>query len=368
VLQWAGILWLRSMASLAPCGSSSSDSDFEDDEEVLAFAARRRETQWALQQRALKTAASPALSTAAVRVVPAAPAEALAWAEGATPWARLEVVEAPGLIAPLHVWRNPDDAEPVCAADGDTQLTGTLVWRASLALAALLEHHHAAAGRGTGRRRRTVAVEMGAGTGVTGLALARLNRQGTTVVLTDNQPEVLALLVRNAAANAVARQCPVVDFSWGTADLRPIAAAMGAAGDDGGDDSRDGNASGDAAAPPLPNYRAPHLDLVLASDVVYGGSDAAWGALLESLALLVGTLGSEATRVLVAFGNRARGTSDHLAFLKRAASVFTSVARLDLPDCGTSAHTGGGGREGAAFYDGVDLYELSGVVAHRTKS
>jgi predicted nicotinamide N-methyase len=258
-------------------------------------------------------------------------------------------------------------------------LTGTTVWKASLALAALLEHRFettgqvcaAADGLGEGRllsgRRAqggTVGVELGAGMGIAGLALARLDPRAT-VVLTDNQPPVNALLVRNAAANRVARQCPVADFSWGSG-LRPIKASLAAS-------LTQRAAAGSSRTPGdsiVGGSGCPHLDVVLGSDVVYGGSDAAWGPLLSSIQALVRALGSDKTIVLLAFGNRGRHTSDHLAFLARARTVFRTCTCLDLPPglgkASRSCHSGGASPSntegGAAFYDGIDLFELSGLV------
>jgi len=96
------------------------------------------------------------------------------------------------------------------------------------------------------------------------------------------------------------------------------------------------------------------LDLILGSDVVYGGSDGI--LLLQTILDLISHYGnSETTTVMMSFGNRKRGTSEHLHFLAHAQKRFLNCSRLELPeDLGSGA---------ADFYDGIDLYELSGVRA-----
>ena len=53
----------------------------------------------------------------------------------------------------------------------------------------------------------------------------------------------------------------------------------------------------------------------------------------------------------MSFGNRARGTVDHLCFLSLAEKSGWGLKKVPLPDDLDG--------EGACFYDGVDLYELS---------
>lgn len=77
------------------------------------------------------------------------------------------------------------------------ELTGNLVWHGGQALAKFVAWME---GRGEDTIAGRIAVELGAGTGIVGLTLAKL---GAVVTLTDREPEVLALLQRNIDANGL---------------------------------------------------------------------------------------------------------------------------------------------------------------------
>ena len=87
-------------------------------------------------------------------------------------------------------------------------MTGTTIWDASRALAEYIESN-------AERFANAVAVELGAGCGVAGLALVKAAK-GASVALTDNQPQVLALLRRNAVENLSETQ----RVSWERAHFR----------------------------------------------------------------------------------------------------------------------------------------------------
>jgi predicted nicotinamide N-methyase len=119
----------------------------------------------------------------------------------------------------------PPGAQPLAvtldvleAASTDFDLTGQIVWSVSV----LLAQYVAFAGRGAALAAGEV-LELGAGCGLAGLAAAALGARG--VVLTDNEPEVLALLARSAARYPSAR---VLELSWGdAASHAALAAACG---------------------------------------------------------------------------------------------------------------------------------------------
>lgn len=76
----------------------------------------------------------------------------------------------------------------------------SVLWRSGLALAREVAEAE------MGRRK---VVELGCGLGVPSLAAARA---GAEVLATDTEPEALALVARNAAANEVAVETAVVDW------------------------------------------------------------------------------------------------------------------------------------------------------------
>lgn len=87
---------------------------------------------------------------------------------------------------------------------------GSILWDAGLALSKFLTFQ---AENEQGRRFTGLRVlELGAGTGVVGLTLAKY---GAKVTLTDCEPELLTLLRRNAEANGVAGSVQFHDLHWG---------------------------------------------------------------------------------------------------------------------------------------------------------
>ena len=112
--------------------------------------------------------------------------------------------------------------DALASASTDFDLTGQIVWANSVLVAHYLAH-------GAGRARAAAArdvLELGAGCGLCGLTAARA---AARVFLTDNEPEVLALLARSAAAHAPAGAAAhVAPLSWGCrADEAALAAAAG---------------------------------------------------------------------------------------------------------------------------------------------
>jgi len=104
------------------------------------------------------------------------------------------------------------------AASTDFDLTGQIVWGVSV----LLAQYVAFAARAEALAAGEV-LELGAGCGLAGLAAAALGAR--EVVLTDNEPEVLALLARSAARYPAAR---VLELCWGdAASHAALAAATG---------------------------------------------------------------------------------------------------------------------------------------------
>ena len=157
-------------------------------------------------------------------------------------------LEVNGVALTLQQWRGDDadgdacqrcplpSAAPAPRRDG----TGTMVWECGIVLARLFATRHgrrALAGGGS-------VVELGAGTGIAGLAAADLG--AAEIVLTDAEIDGA---VTNAARHSV--EIAVRTLAWG-----------------------------DAAA--LAALRPP-FDLVLAADVVYPASDGAIGPLLATL-------------------------------------------------------------------------------------
>ena len=113
-------------------------------------------------------------------------------------WAVLAKVTATGrIMSGLRFWQRPESLEHLIVGANQTIVTGVKPWPACVGLASVVEQ------RGCGGAYAGVrALELGAGLGVVGILLAKL---GATVTLSDNSPEVLTLLRRNAAENCVAR-------------------------------------------------------------------------------------------------------------------------------------------------------------------
>ena len=88
------------------------------------------------------------------------------------------------------------------------------------------------------------------------------------------------------------------------------------------------------------------LDLIIGSDLVYGGPRNG-ELLLAALEKLLRLFGHPETTVLLAFGCRCRGEADHVAFLQAAAARY-EIAALE-PDEAVAEESG---------VDGVDVVEL----------
>ena len=133
--------------------------------------------------------------------------------------------------------------------DPNSHNLGTTVWDASIVLAKWMERNARKGELSRAKVRGRRAVELGAGCGLAGLALALL---GADVVLTDAGEPVLALLRRNVAAN----------LAPAALRLRGGAAAAGAAG-------AARVAELDWARPETWAAAGPPAEVVLAADCVY---------------------------------------------------------------------------------------------------
>lgn len=123
---------------------------------------------------------------------------------------------APESRPPLSLLFGPPAGELLVYEDVSGAGPGGALWDGSIALA-----QHVAAHFADGLAGQRV-VELGAGTGLPGLAAARL---GARVVLTD-RPRALPLLARNVQANGLADCVSVEPLEWS----RPGCAALLASG------------------------------------------------------------------------------------------------------------------------------------------
>ncbi|EKX31785.1 hypothetical protein GUITHDRAFT_149075 [Guillardia theta CCMP2712] len=89
---------------------------------------------------------------------------------------------------------------------GGAHLTGGRIWASSLLLIRWLSSIAGALLLGEGP-----ILELGAGLGVVGIALAK---QGHKVVVSDREPALLARMQENVEVNQVERTCKVLDLDW----------------------------------------------------------------------------------------------------------------------------------------------------------
>ena len=114
-------------------------------------------------------------------------------------------LEVNGVALTLQQWRGDDDADATCqrcplpsaAPAPRRDGTGTMVWECGIVLARLFATRHGRRALASGGS----VVELGAGTGIAGLAAAAA---GATRVLLTDLPSVVTLLAANAARNAAA--------------------------------------------------------------------------------------------------------------------------------------------------------------------
>lgn len=231
-------------------------------------------------------------------------------------WAVLgEVTATGGITSGLRFWQRPESLEHLVVGTNDTVVTGVKPWPACVGLASLIEKRsREVPGNFAGVR----ALELGAGLGVAGILLAKL---GATVTLSDNAPEVLTLLRRNIVENCVARATTVVHLAW--------------------------------EQPEALDMDAESLDLIVGSDLVYGGPKNG-ELLLSAIGTLISLYGHPGTTVLLAFGCRCRGTDEHVAFLREATCRY-EITQLE-PDDAVAEESG---------VDGVDIVELRQGVGWR---
>ena len=152
------------------------------------------------------------------------------------------------------------------------EVTGSALWDAGLALGSHLQKLLPTLGD-LESSSSLAAIEIGAGCGAAGLALALRGGGDVEVVLTDNQPEVLALLEANIRRNRLQGCASVQALDWND-------------------------------APPLA-IRRRRWDLIVCADIVYGLPS--FGPLLQLLETLC--QGPNA-RILIACGNRQRGSRE----------------------------------------------------------
>ena len=160
------------------------------------------------------------------------------------------------------------------AGEDGVEVTGSALWDAGLALGVHLRKLRGKLGLPDGGALS--ALEIGAGCGTAGLALAMAHHD-VEVVLTDNQPEVLSLLEANIRLNRLQGRASVQKLDWNN-------------------------------APPLDVMRR-RWDVIIAADIVYGLPS--FGPLLRLLETLCH---SSHTRILIACGNRQRGSREDLTF------------------------------------------------------
>ncbi|KAJ2718198.1 Protein-lysine N-methyltransferase efm6 [Coemansia sp. Benny D115] len=103
--------------------------------------------------------------------------------------------------APVRVLQDPTGASRTGV--------GSTVWDAALVMAKYLDHQ---VSRGTLDLAGKLVVELGAGTGLVGLALARM-QPGCRVVLTDKK-ELVPLLRRNIAFNHAETNVQAQELDW----------------------------------------------------------------------------------------------------------------------------------------------------------
>lgn len=95
---------------------------------------------------------------------------------------------------------------------------GAYAWTAGVELACYIERRYA------GRLRDLRILELGSGTGITGIALAKL---GACVVCTDMFPELVALMRKNiSAAGLESTRCRALPFEWGNSLPGPLLASF----------------------------------------------------------------------------------------------------------------------------------------------
>ena len=213
---------------------------------------------------------------------------------------------------------------PQLRREDGVEVTGSALWDAGLALAAHLE--------GALRDRTSLSVlEIGAGVGAAGLALAA---GGHDVLLTDFAPEVLGLLEANVRRNRLQRRAAVQKLDWNE-------------------------------PPPLAVARR-SWDLIVAADILYGlPSFAPLHRLLEHLCA------RPETRVIIACGNRQRGSREDLTFLRELEQrgTLSVVETAEVSGAGVGRWGGGvvechtlmrkgGGEGGDASSDDDEFLEL----------
>lgn len=121
-----------------------------------------------------------------------------------------------------YTFASPSGAPPLtvtldalAAASTDFDLTGQIVWVCSIVTSYYVAHAARALVAGED------VLELGAGCGLCGLTAAAFARR---VFLTDNEPEVLSLLERNALAHG-AGVVSVANLDWGSRDHEAALAA-----------------------------------------------------------------------------------------------------------------------------------------------
>jgi predicted nicotinamide N-methyase len=172
----------------------------------------------------------------------------------------------------LKLQHHPD---PLKRDSDGVEVTGSALWDAGLALGLHLRKLRRKLGNPESGAH-LAALEIGAGCGTAGLALA-LGSDEVELVLTDNQPEVLSLLEANVRLNRLQGRASVQELDWNN-------------------------------APPLAIARRT-WDVIIAADVVYGLPS--FGPLLQLLETLCH---NSHTRILIACGNRQRGSREDLTF------------------------------------------------------
>lgn len=185
---------------------------------------------------------------------------------------------------------------------------GSVLWDSGLALAkyfAWREAHDSS----LAWRSKSV-LDLGTGTGIVALTLARL---GATVMATDFEPEVLALLEENIQSNGLGDAMSTHLLSWQERDTY---------------------------------LRQPRFDMVVAADVLYSRRDRWFWRALEAHM-------DRAHRTVAYVASPYRKDSPLSGFFDMAASSGLRLERLE---------DGAGRAAGAALGDGQDVYRDSHFV------
>lgn len=198
---------------------------------------------------------------------------------------------------------------------------GSVLWDSGLALARFFTWNENQLGGGvmSSVRSRSI-LELGAGTGVVGLTLAKL---GAEVTLTDFETEVLELIRRNAAANDLTSAIHIRELDW---------------------------------AKPATFLKSKSFDLIVAADVLYSRRDR-----MFTKALIAHMVAGASSTAIVA--SPPREDSPLPGFFDLVLGAGLCLERLE--DGNGAAARSGSGSPGTSALDGSRFVALT---AHTCRS